>query len=534
MLEREMKGLPQNSREYAKLRNLAQLNDRVYEELMRPIIAQHEEDQVNEAKRDLNRKDEEAQEQRSPLMDEEAEAHVTANINVFSKFCLTLNDRKYGNELDELWQEMKSRADALLQGWDVKTDLQRGDALGDLLISANKLLCREGARSDTDKARDMAAKQFRSFFKSVLESMSINCRVLALERIFKKVDDLDDDPNIPDALKEANQSVFTELARERYRRENPEVDENDDALKVIDDMHYRVSYAHEKLFMHSNNVLKVFGNTKEYKLANLKFPFGRCITANLIADDFRLDRFGNVIPEDIHKKEQWENLIKDIADADMEKARKLVKRFYARSAAKPVDPGWFTEKGFKKGIYEFKSFSQSMTVLQNFATDWKKYNEATTRDTIREWNQAHPDDMIPEDYLKKHDIDPQALRNYAKGFEELPSMLARITLDRDMGLNYFIPLMDSKGIRWANVFEIGIPNDMKELYYIRKLLKNPREAYTCNNWMSFPLIHRDGTEFNIQTDVQRGKPVQNEQNPLVFIHERSAAGLRERAENIAN
>ena len=144
--------------------------------------------------RDLNRADKaEVAEQRPVLMDEKAEELVSANVSVFGKFCVTLNDRRYGNVLDELWNDMKNKANALLQGWDQKSDLQRGDALADVLISANRLLTREGRRNDTDRARESAARQFRSFFKSVLESMSLNCRVLALERIFKKVDQLDDD-----------------------------------------------------------------------------------------------------------------------------------------------------------------------------------------------------------------------------------------------------------------------------------------------------------------------------------------------------
>lgn len=535
LLEREMLNVPAGSREYARLQSIYQLNLRTYNKLMQPIWNQNAADEIEDGMRGLNREDPDEvaeQQQGSVLMDAKAEELVSANVSVFGKFCATLNDRRYGNVLDELWNDMKVKANALLQGWDQKTDLQRGDAIGDLLIAANKLLTKEGRRDNTDKARESAAKQFRSFFKSVLESMSSNCRVLALERIFKKVDQLDDDLNVSEDLKKANESVFAEIARERYRKENPDLNENDDALKVIDDMHYRVAYAHEKLQMHAANVTKMFGHTKEYMLANQKFAFGRSITANLIADDFRIDRFGNVLLEDIPKKEQWETLIRDIADADMEKARKLVKKFYTRSVKKPVDPEWFTEKGLKKGIYEFKSFSYAMNCLQNFATDWKKYNEANLRLAIQGWNAAHPNDLIAEDIIRKHDISPQALRDYGIELDELPSMLSRTNLNADMDQNYLNSILNSKGIRWSNVFEIDIPANMKELYYIQKLLENPREAYRCNNWMDFPLIHRDGTAFDLHTDVQRGRPVQNEQNPLVFIHERSAAGLRERAESI--
>ncbi|MCR5410697.1 MAG: hypothetical protein K6E90_06935 [Lachnospiraceae bacterium] len=145
LLEREMKNVPPNSREYAKLRSIYDLNERSYNKLMQPIWDQNAANEVEEGMRDLNRADKaEVAEQRPVLMDEKAEELVSANVSVFGKFCVTLNDRRYGNVLDELWNDMKNKANALIQGWDQKSDLQRGDALADVLISANRLLTREG------------------------------------------------------------------------------------------------------------------------------------------------------------------------------------------------------------------------------------------------------------------------------------------------------------------------------------------------------------------------------------------------------
>lgn len=522
MLEREMAALDPGSREYAKLNDIYQLNQRNWNKLMKPVLEQKARAEEEEARRDLNRRDEENQQQAPVLMDPEAEALVSANVRMFGTFCGTLNDRKYGAELDELWSDMKNKADALKNGWEQKTDLERGDALASLLVAANRLLCKEGPKTETDKARESAAKQYRSFFKSVLEGMSRNCRVLALERIFQKVDEMDDDPQVSKALKRANASIFAELGRERYRKENPDVEEKDDALKLIDDLHYRNAYALEKMEMHIQNVKRYFANTKEYMLAMLKFNFARMQTYNLIAEDFRVDRFGNVLQEDAAKKEQWKTLIGEIAAADGEKALELSRRFIIRAGEKPVDPAWVNEKGFNRNIYEVISFSKGMNCMQDCQDEWKAYDEEDVRNRILQWNQEHPEDLIPEDSIKDPGINKAAILAQGEELRKLPSIKAREDAQIELEYNYFNKRMPTKGIiYWDNDLKIHDRNRMRMLYQVRKFMKDPREVCPDDPDIEFAnLIHRDGTAFDPETDVDnRGRLIYNAQNPLVYEYE---------------
>lgn len=531
LFARELAMIPANSPEAARIRSLDALNERLYEQLTKSEIAQQEQEQVEEALRDLNRRDNVNEHQEQKLLDEQAEATVSANIKVFKNFNSTLNDEKYGNILEENWSAMKAAAASLMNGWEQKTDYERGDALAELLVSANKLLSREGEKDDTDNAREAAAKEFRSFFKSVIESMSINCRVLALEKVFKKVDELEDDPGVSEELKEANRSVFTEMARDRYRKRFPNTPENEPFLDTIDDYHYRLIYAEEKIVMHRENVDKIFINTSKYKLASFKFDFNRIKFGNMIADDFRLDRFGNVLPEDEAKKQQWETMIGKIADADQEKAKEIIKECFLHTAAKPADPEWTTEKGLKRHAYEYKAYSNSILNLQNFATDWKVPARQDWDKEIDRWNAAHPNDTIQKEKMENYRINKNELRMYGKSLEMLPAIKERALLSVDMDTTFMIAVLNEKGLKWGSSLDFFGPADMRTFYSIKKFVtdQNVQASYNNNLPWIVELVHEDGTDLDQEEDLDdKGRLIHHEQNRLVFRHERMRPQIRER------
>ena len=539
MLEREMEALEQGSPEYVKLSRILNVIRTSYEKLRLPYLEEEARAQQDQDLHDLNHGNIIEEQQHGPqLLDKEAEDHVRANVSVFEKFKDTLNDAKYGNILDPLWDQMKTKASDLVNGWEEKTDFERGDALADVLIAANRLLSKEGPKNDTDKARETAAKQFRSFFKSVLESMSLNCRVLALERIFKKVDEVEDDPNTSEAVKKANDSIFTELAKERYLREHPNIDESDDSLKMIEDFHYRLTYAYEKQLMHVKNVDREFGNTKEFAIANLKYDFERGKSEGLLADDFRVDRFGNVLAEDVHKKEQWATLIKEIAEADnTEKALKIVRKLYARTENVPVDPEWFTEKGFKRNAYEARAFTRRILFLENYYSCFRAFNRGTLAQIVARWNQAHPNDPLSQDLIKDSGINLPQLAKEAQALQEIPAIQARCEMEVELDFNLLPGLLGSKGISWGTLLNIKHPMEMKACYKLKQFITSRgRQSYQYDPLNDLvPLVHQDGTDLNMQADVDnRNMLVYNAQNPLIFKNEKTQPGIIEKARKLKN
>ncbi len=538
MLQREMGALEPGSREHAKLNRIYNLNLTAYNELRLPYLEQQARDQQDEDLRDLNHGNIIEEEQHAPeLMDKEAEDHVSANIIVFENFKDTLNDEKYGNTLDPLWDQMKTKASDLINGWEEKSDFDRGDALADVLIAANRLLCKEGEKTNTDKAREAAAKQFRSFFKSVLESMSMNCRVLALERIFKKVDELDDDPDTSEAVKKANESIFSELAKERYLSAHPNISETDDSLKVIDDMHYRITYAYEKQQTQVKNFERQFGNTKEFALADLKYDFDRGMSEGLLADDFRVDRFGNVIAEDIHKKEQWTTFFKEIIEADnTQKAVKILQKLYARVVDKPINPEWFSEKGIKRNAYEVRSFTRKMTCLENLASNFRAFNRGTLTQKITRWNEAHPQDLISEDLIKDSGINVAELEKEGKALQKMPSIQSRYEMQIDLDFNYLSGLLRSKGSSWGTLLELKGPGETRARYKLKKFLTTPGQSSRHDPLNDLvPIIHQDGTDFNMEEDINnRGMLVYNAENPLVYKHEKIQTDVIAKARRLKN
>jgi hypothetical protein len=483
---------------------------------------------------EINKKEEKGEVKSTKLLDEEAEAKVTAAVNEFRKYLPELANKKLNKNKDVLWDDMKSKAAALTTNWEKMTDFARGDALADVLIAANKYLTRAVRKknSKTEKSKEAAANRFRSFFKTALESMSQNCRVLALERIFKKVDAIEDDPNASEELKKFNNSVFAEMAKAWYIRNNEGIDEKKhvNVLNPISDLHYRYIYYDEKRLMHEANVRRDFGRTKEFMLARLQFDFSRDLWLNMIADDYRVDRFGNVLPEDVDKRKQWEDLFKDFAEADREKLLKIHRQFYARAANMKIAPNWFSDKEFKKHIYEAKSFSNIMLCLQNLTADFEeprqKMNDVS--DAINEWNAAHSDDQIPEEMAQKIETARGIKKELVKRralYEMTPAIKSRDDCQQNVFINYVERLEEATGISSKNSLKFQFYYVMEEINAVSEFLKNPEKK--CGlEYIYDSLKHKNGDEYDPASDIdEEGYLKYNAQNPLIYAYEQNRADV---------
>jgi len=485
MYEHEMESLDKESKDYAAVKKRWELNERVYNKLVKPASETQEKKVQAEGKQEKAEKEA----QSSKLMDQQAEERVTENVNVFRKLLDTLNDKKYGKTADPLWDDMKLKADLLVKGWEKMTDLERGDAMAEVLISANRLLCKDGKKKEADENRADAAEQFRNFFKTTLNMMSLNCRVLALERIFKKVDTMEDDPTVSEKLKKSNESVFVELAKEKYREKYPDISEDDKLWENIDDMYYRTLYANDKYLMHLGNFDRMFADTEEFKKASKKFSFQRNKTMNLVADDFRLDRFGNVIEEDKEKVEFWKKRLSDIAGADIEGALKIHKDMVMRSLNRPINTAWMTEKGFKRNIYEFKAFTRQIGSFENYVTDWK---------------------IEGLDKMKAQRAE----------LEKLPAFKVRDKLENDIEWFYVNKMWDLQGIVFAAEIHLCTEESFKTMMQYVDFLKDPKKKVLYQPDTDVPFIHRDGTEFSEKEDVdEKGYLKQNKDNPLILTYQ---------------
>ncbi len=472
---------------------------------------------------------EKTQSKKTQLLDEKAEKLVSSCVSDFAKYCATLNDKKFGSQKDELWADMKQKAAALTADWEKKSDLQRGDALADVLITANKLMTKNGKKAS--KSRLSAVNEFRAFFKRTLESMSMNCRVLALERIFSKVDAMEDDPKVSDAMKKANDSVFAELARAWYVRNNPGAEKYPEAVETIDDMHYRFLYEDEKSILHKENLLREFGGTSDYRLASLVYNFDRHSSLNMLADDFRLDRFGNVLPEDTEKWEQWKKLFRDFADAvnDEKKGKQKLldihRRFYARAAGWRVNPEWCTMKGVKKHLYDVKAFANIYLCLENLTSCFQHpEKEMGVLMEIREWNASHPGDQIPEETAKKIfkvcDNEKVLKKNRAL-YEKIPSISNKSELHYELAASYVNGIECAKGIKVSSPINFQMPQILQELDSVAKFFRNPKKKCRCIN-VGYTLVHKNGDAFIDGEDTDKNDNLRYDaKNPLMFAYERS-------------
>ena len=61
------------------------------------------------------------------------------------------------------------------------------------------------------------------------------------------------------------------------------------------------------------------------------------MSSDLLTDNFRMDRFGRVLPEDKQKKAQWEKLFADMAECDEKGAVEIQRRWYQRLSDTKVD-----------------------------------------------------------------------------------------------------------------------------------------------------------------------------------------------------
>jgi hypothetical protein len=435
---------------------------------------------------------------------------------------------------------MKSKAAALTTNWEKMTDLARGDALADVLIAANKYLTRVGKKknSKTEKAKEAAANRFRSFFKTALESMSSNCRVLALERIFEKVDAIDDDPKASKELKKANNSVFAEMARQRYIVMNRiKEEDNDETVGLATDLTYRFFFNREKYLMHQNNVIRDFGKTKNYMLAKLKFDFSRHLNHNLIEDDYRVDRFGNVLEEDKDKKLRWEHLFKEIAEADAGKLLEIQRKFYTRVNSIRVKPEWYTEKGFKKDIYNAKVFNYAVTSIQNLTTDFHRYDkESVVATEIKKWNAAHPKDLIPikmsKEIKEACDIYGELVRRRDL-YEKVPSFAALYDVGIEHAGTYVSGLRGANGITERDSLEFLPSGIMKWLLDLKRFIRDPKEKCKNDRDTGLHIIHKSGEEFDEAKDVdEEGYLINNPADPLVYQYEKQADAFVAKVKNL--
>ena len=492
MYEHEMESLDSESADYAAVKKRWEINERAYNKLMKPVLEQQAKNAQKEVKQEVQEKDiqvGQTLEQAPVLLDARAEARVTENVNSFKKLLGTLNDKKYGKTQDPLWDDMKAKAELLVKGWEKMTDHERGDAMAEVMISANRLLCKEGKRREEDENRAGIAGEFRSFFKSTLNMMSVNCRVLALERIFKKVDTMDDDTEVPEKLKKSNESVFVELSKEKYREKFPDISEDDRMWGNFDDMYYRTLYANDKYHMHLDNFDRMFADTEDFKKAEKKFSFKRNKTNNIVAEDFRLDRFGNVLEEDKDKVENWKKKLKDIADADTEGALKIHKEMVLRTLNNPVDPAWMTDKGLKRNVYEFKSFTRKIGCLENNITDWKTEYQGKMREQRAE-------------------------------LEKLPAFKIRDEIVNDLEWVYSNKIWDLQGIVFGSELHLLGKDSFKTMASYMDFYRDPKKKVLYQDDTDVPFIHRDGTEFSPEEDVdEKGYLKQNKDNPLILTGE---------------
>ena len=572
MYEREMEGLAEDSPDYRKIKRKYDENLRYYNELMRPVLeerakreAENREDSRVEVQQDsrrqsvrrntgseqnvrrqsvrVNRESQQSvsrqqnarrqslqprqvQMKQVPL-DKEAEENVSTNVKLFSKFCESLNGTKYGRSADPLWAEMKAKAASLTEGWEDMTDIQRGKALSDVLVSANKFLCKGKLNSGTDEQRAAAAKEFRNFFKTTLFSMSANCRVLALDEILKEVDRIEDDGNTPEELKKQNTSIFAEMAREKYAAEHKGDKKLKEALKEIDDFHFRHWHYAEKSMLMPKIIKKIFGNTKDFFLANYKFGFERLLGHNMLADNFRLDRYGRVLPEDQKKFEGWKKLFSDLAKCDTEGALKIQRQWFERAAALKIDKDFLDEKGMKRKGYELKGFRTFTLSFENLASLGRTHTPAAMKEDLKNWNQAHKDkkDQISEKDIIKIDI--KTFAEQGKKIAKLPVFQKRADFLLNAEMNFTPHVYYLKGSDYGSAnYVVKDPDEFINLTNHKDFVKGNKNVYMKGN-TPFLLIHKDGTAFDQKKDVREKdkKVIQNKQNPLVLRHEIKKEGL---------
>ena len=563
MYEREMEGLPQNSDDYRKIKRKYDENLTYYNELMRPILEERARREENDNRRELNknvRRDagnlknadnrlsvrpkslqankELNLKQNAPrqsvqpkepqplqtlkqpkLLDAEAEENVSTNVKLFSKFLATLGSTKYGRTADASWNDMKTKAGNLTAGWENMTDIQRGQALADILVSANKFLCKDNLNSSVNKERANAAKQFRDFFKTTLGSMSRNCRVLALDEIYRELDRIEDDPKADAKLKKANEVVFTEMAREKYKEQYAGEAGFNEAVKNITAFHYRMNHYSEKDEVMADNVLRAFGNTKDFFLADLKFSLARFMSEDLLADNFRVDRFGKVLAEDRNKYEQWKKLLSDIAKCDTEGALKMQRQWVQRFINRKLDKDFLNEKGILRKGYELKTYRVATYSIQNT----EQWTDTTLKKkdldkAISQWNASHKNakDKIQVNELKS--IDVKKLKEQRKKLQKLPGVSGKEDVNLLFESEYIGKIFDMKGCDTSNLnFQMNSPEEILDMKAFEGFVKNGTTAYATDETMRY-FIHRNGQEFNTRQDVNRKnrKLVNNKQNPLIL------------------
>lgn len=518
MYEREMEGLDENSREYIKIKSKYDENLRIYNELMRPIketkaMAEADEGVIYGEVRE----DQIEMGPQLEVMDKEAEESVDANVELFEKLNDTLEDAKYGNEFDPLWSNMKAHAFNLIRGWEKNTDAGRGQDLFNVMLAANKYLAKENG---INKNRAKAAKEFRNFFKSTLDGMSDNCRILALDEIYKELDRLEEKPECSDALKKQNKSLFTEMAREMLMKKG-KLDKDNKFFNEIDDDFYRVQYSMDKAVSKGNNVLKVFGDTKEFAIANMKFDFSRSLGMEMLSDSFRLDRFGRVIPEDKEKANNWGKLISDISKCNTNEALEIQRKWYMRTMSTPVDNAFFSEKVFKK-YYEFLDYSTKVVSTQNYGNDWRPMTPREIDNAIKNWNTKHPDNKISEKDVKK--INRNELLNQKNNIEKLPLIKEMTKLHMTLDFKGYVNMLKMfKGMEFEG-FELKPKPDhvFEDNKNAIKLVKEGKQGVFQFRDADNPFYHQDGTEFeNVEAqEVDGGYLVrQNQENPLMLSHE---------------
>ena len=569
MYEREMQGLAANSQDYRQIKRKYDENLRYYNELMRPVLEERARKQDNavqegNVRREISGLNRQAQRSVSRpvniqnrrlsvdrinagrleqprqarilrpkvLLDKGAEENVSANVDVFRKFNATLKDAKYGRANDPEWTEMKNKANSLLEGWENKSDVSRGKALSALLISANKLLCKTNLTGSANTQRKNAAKQFRNFFKTTLSSMSMNCRVIALDEIFKDVDRMSGDKNVSDALKKQNDSVFSEMAKDMYIEEHSKKryskEELKKALESVDDKYFRAKYFEEKTKSETATVLHFFKNTKNYFLASMKFDFSRNMSSDLLTDNFRMDRFGRVLPEDKQKKAQWEKLFADMAECDEKGAVEIQRRWYQRLSDTKVDKEMVSEGGIKQNLVGFKNFSRKVASIENYAKDWQEppqteEGKKNLKREINEWNkrQINKKDMITMAEVKN--VDKKKLIGQWRKMEKLPVIKARNDVQFFMEFSIVSPYLSENGIFLGDRVKSDPPDSMGMRVDTRKFVKEGKTAYfdPGEGELYATIIHRDLTPVTAEQDTN-GRDLklrQNRQNPIMFKSE---------------
>ncbi|MCR4891585.1 MAG: hypothetical protein K5989_05335 [Lachnospiraceae bacterium] len=316
-------------------------------------------------------------------LDVQAENKLKEGIDELSDFLPLMKKDKslISDKVDgeTYWKQLNEAGARMISGWGTKSDRQRGRDMADVLFSANKILSKKEYGSNS---RNTAAKRLKNFVAETLSTMSMNCRTLALEQIFKKEDAFEKDKSTTPEMKKLNNEFFMDMARAEYKKSHPDVDLDD----MLTDENYRNIYMNERIKEEGIAFDSVFKDNELYNKANAKFPLARWKSEGLLCTPVRRDRYGDVIEEDKGAVKEWEALFTKLANAKAEDIKEIGSDYIKRTLN--TDPTILMDDEWRrKHPYEADSIKMRFLTVQNIYTSWvgelgteaRKYFEETQK-----------------------------------------------------------------------------------------------------------------------------------------------------------